>query len=91
MKGDEFAVHEDTDFTLEKSLALLGGFGAGPRVAVGYSTQARLFTGREIGRSKRVRQRHIDVFDPLRPPPGSVSAKAMGLDPRAPRPAPAKK
>jgi hypothetical protein len=91
MKGEEVAVHEDTDFTLEKSLALLGGFGAGPRVAVGYSTQARLFTGREIGRTKRVRQRHIDVFDPLRPPPGSMSAKALGLDPRAPKPAPAKK
>ena len=30
----------------------------GARVAVGYRTEARLFSGRELGRSKRVRERH---------------------------------
>jgi hypothetical protein len=91
MKGEELVVREDSDFTIDKSLALFGSFGAGPKVAVGYATQARLFTGKELGRTRRVRQRHIDVFDPLRPPPGSVSAKALGMEPRVPKPALPKK
>jgi Pvc16 N-terminal domain len=85
MGDDGLTLHEDTDFTLERSLSVFSAFGAGPRLAVGYSTQARLFTGKEMGRTKRVRQRHIDVFDPLRPPPGSVSAKELGLEPRTPK------
>ncbi len=64
---------------------MFGGFGQGPRLAVGYRAQARLFSGRELGRSKRVRQRHIDVFDQLRPPPGSVSAKELGLEAKPPK------
>ena len=85
MKGEDLAIVEDTEFSLEKCHALFGGFGAGPKVAVGYSTSARLFSGKEVGRSKRVRQRQIDVFDPLRPPPGSVAAKELGMEPRTPK------
>jgi len=32
-----------------------------------------------------VRQRHIDVFDQLRPPPGSVSAKELGVEAKPPK------
>src|SRR5438309_363449 len=32
-----------------------------------------------------VDERHIDVFDPLRPPPGSVSAKELGMEAKPPR------
>jgi hypothetical protein len=32
-----------------------------------------------------VRERHIDVFDPLRPPPGSVSAKELGVEAKPPK------
>jgi Pvc16 N-terminal domain len=85
MKGESLKLAEDADFTLEKLHAVFGGFGAGPKLAVGYQTQARLFTGKELGRSKRVRQRHIDVFDPLRPPPGSIAAKELGMEPRTPK------
>jgi hypothetical protein len=85
MQGEELVVEADADFTLDKCHAVFGGFGAGPKLAVGYATQARLFTGKEMGRTKRVRQRHIDVFDPLRPPPGSVSAKELGMEPRTPK------
>jgi hypothetical protein len=52
---------------------------------VGYKTEARLVSGRELGRSKRVRQRHIDVFDQLRPPLGSVSAKELGVEAKPPK------
>ena len=55
------------------------------RVAIGYRTDARLFSGRELGRSKRVRERHIDVFDQLRPPPGSISARELGVEAKPPK------
>ncbi len=85
MKDEDLKITEDGDFSLDKAYAIFGGFGTGPKVAVGYSTSARLFTGKEVGRSKRVRQRQIDVFDPLRPPPGSVAAKELGVEPRTPK------
>jgi Pvc16 N-terminal domain len=84
-KGDSLGVHHDSDFTLEISQSVLGGLGLGPRLAVGYQVDARLYSGRELGRTKRVRERHIDVFDPLRPPPGSVSAKELGVEAKPPR------
>ena len=89
--GDSFAKEEsiplvhDNDFSLEMSSAIFGGIGAGLRLCVGYRTEARLYSGRELGRSKRVRTRHIDVFDPLRPPPGSVSAKELGVEAKPPK------
>jgi len=84
-KDDALPLVTDEGFTLETAATVFGGFGQGPRLAVGYRAQARLFSGRELGRSKRVRQRHIDVFDQLRPPPGSVSAKELGLEAKPPR------
>src|SRR4051812_25211258 len=65
-KGDTVPVNHDTEFTLETISSVFGGMGQAARVAVGYRAEARLFSGRELGRSKRVRERHIDVFDPLR-------------------------
>jgi|SRR5690349_5515378 len=85
VKGDSLTVYPDTDFTLATSSTVLGGLGLGPRVAVGYQTDARLYSGREVGRTRRVRERHIDVFDPLRPPPGSISAKELGVEAKPPR------
>jgi len=41
--------------------------------------------GKELGRSRRVRRAHIDVFDQLRPPPGSVSAKELGVEAKPPK------
>jgi hypothetical protein len=84
-KGDTVPLVADDGFTLETAATVFGGFGQGPRLAVGYRAEARLFSGRELGRSKRVRQRHIDVFDQLRPPPGSVSAKELGLEAKPPK------
>jgi hypothetical protein len=84
-KADALTVHHDTDFTLAISQSVLGGLGLGPRLAVGYQADARLYSGREIGRTRRVRERHIDVFDPLRPPPGSISAKELGVTAKPPR------
>ena len=84
-RDEELKIIEDGDFSLEKCHALFGQFGAGPKVAVGYATSAKLFTGKELGRTRRVRQRQIDVFDPLRPPPGSVAAKELGVEPRTPK------
>jgi hypothetical protein len=75
----------DDQFTLQTAATVFGGFGSGPRVAVGYRAEARLYSGKEVGRTKRVRQRHIDVFDQLRPPPGSVSAKELGLEAKPPK------
>ena len=77
---DKLHVVHDQEFTLETSRAVFGGFNTGPKLSVGYRTQVRLASMRELSRSKRVRQRLIDVFDPLRPPPGSVSAKELGLE-----------
>jgi hypothetical protein len=91
LQGDSFFKHDalpiapDADFDLGVSSTVFGGFGAGPRLAVGYRAQARLVSGKELGRSKRVRERHIDVFDPLRPPQGSVSAKELGLEAKSPK------
>ena len=82
---DKLHVVHDQEFTLDTGHAVFGGFGAGPKVAIGYRTRARLASLRELSRSKRVRQRHIDVFDPLRPPPGSVSAKELGLEAKPPK------
>ena len=82
---DKLHIVHDQEFTLDTCHAIFGGFGAGPKVAIGYRTQARLASLRELSRSKRVRQRHIDVFDPLRPPPGSVSAKELGLEAKPPK------
>ncbi|HEX9573471.1 MAG TPA: Pvc16 family protein [Myxococcales bacterium] len=84
-KGDALTVHHDSDFTLAISQAVLGGLGTGPRLAVGYQVDTRLYSGREVGRTRRVRERHIDVFDPLRPPPGSISAKELGVEAKPPR------
>src|SRR5262245_25747638 len=84
-KGDSLGVHHDSDFSLAISQAVLGGLGLGPKLAVGYQVDARLYSGREVGRTRRVRERHIDVFDPLRPPPGSVSAKELGVEAKPPR------
>lgn len=85
MKDDKLPVTADEGFTLQTASTVFGGFGQGPRVAVGYKTEARLMSGRELGRSKRVRQRHIDVFDQLRPPSGSVSAKELGMEAKPPK------
>jgi hypothetical protein len=84
-KHDAVPVQYDTDFTLETAAAVFGGLLQPARVAVGYRTDARLFSGRELGRSKRVRERHIDVFDQLRPPPGSVSARELGVEAKPPK------
>jgi hypothetical protein len=92
-RSDGLAISIDSDFTLDTCSTVFGGFDAGPRLAVGYQVEARLMSGRELGRSKRVRERHIDVFDQLRPPPGSVSARELGVEAKPPRivAAPAKK
>ena len=84
-KSDSVAVHNDDEFSFEISATVFRGLGESVRVAVGYRTDARLYSGREIGRSKRVRERHIDVFDPLRPPPGSVSARELGVEAKPPK------
>jgi hypothetical protein len=84
-KDDAVVITHDSEFTLQTSSTVFGGFGAGPRLAVGYRADARLYSGKELGRSKRVRQRHIDVFDQLRPPPGSVSAKELGVEAKPPK------
>ena len=85
MKGDSLPVSVDEGFDLQTASTVFGGFGAGPRLAVGYRAEARLFSGKELGRSKRVRERHIDVFDQLRPPPGTVSAKELGVEAKPPK------
>ena len=85
VKGDSVPVVADETFTLSTSSAIFGGLGQGARLAVGYRAEARLFSGKELGRSKRVRQRHIDVFDQLRPPLGSVSAKELGVEANPPK------
>jgi len=84
-KGDHVPVVADETFTLQTAGAIFGGLGQGMRLAVGYRAETRLYTGKELGRSKRVRQRHIDVFDQLRPPPGSVSAKELGVEAKPPK------
>ncbi|HTO98778.1 MAG TPA: Pvc16 family protein [Myxococcales bacterium] len=84
-RQDAVPVHHDSGFTLETAESVFSGLGLGARVAVGYRTEARLFSGRELGRSKRVRERHIDVFDQLRPPPGSVSARELGVEAKPPK------
>jgi len=71
---DALALNHDTDFTLETAASVFAGLG-----------QNALFSGRELGRSKRVRERHIDVFDQLRPPPGSVSARELGVEAKPPK------
>jgi hypothetical protein len=80
--GDSFTKGEVLPISVDEGF---GGFGAGPRLAVGYRAEARLFSGKELGRSRRVRERHIDVFDQLRPPPGSVSAKELGVEAQPPK------
>ena len=84
-KGEIVPVQLDDTWTIETSASVFGSFGAGPRLAIGYKAAARLMSGKETGRSKRVRTRHIDVFDPLRPPLGSVSAKELGLEAKPPK------
>ncbi|HXL40885.1 MAG TPA: Pvc16 family protein [Myxococcales bacterium] len=84
-RQDALQLHPDTDFTLETAGSVFAGLGQGTRLAVGYRTEARLYSGREIGRSKRVRERHIDVFDQLRPPPGSISARELGVEAKPPK------
>jgi len=84
-KDDVVTIDHDTEFTLQTASTVFGGFGAGPKLAVGYRAEVRLLSGKELGRTKRVRQRHIDVFDQLRPPPGSVSAKELGLESKPPK------
>lgn len=85
MKGDHLPVVADEGFNLTTSSTIFGGFSAAPRLAVGYRAETRLYSGKELGRSRRVRERHIDVFDPLRPPPGSVSAKELGVEAKPPK------
>jgi hypothetical protein len=84
-KGDSLPIHPHDGFTLETAAHVFGAFGSAPRLSVGYVAQVRLASGKELGRSKRVRQRHIDVFDQLRPPPGSVSAKELGVEAKSPK------
>jgi hypothetical protein len=84
-KGDSLPVAIDDDWSRDVCASVFASFGAGPRLAVGYRAEARLQSGKELGRSKRVRQRHIDVFDQLRPPPGSVSAKELGVEAKPPK------
>jgi hypothetical protein len=84
-KHDALSLDHDTEFTLETVSAVFSALGQNARVSVGYRTDARLFSGRELGRSKRVRERHIDVFDQLRPPPGSVSARELGVEAKPPK------
>jgi len=84
-KGDTLPLVADDEYTLDTASKVFGGFGQGPRVSIGYRAEARLYSGRELGRSKRVRQRHIDVFDQLRPPLGSVSAKELGVEAKPPK------
>jgi len=84
-KQDSLPLHHDTEFTLDTAAAVFTGLGQTARVAIGYRTEARLFSGRELGRSKRVRERHIDVFDQLRPPPGSISARELGVEAKPPK------
>ena len=84
-KQDSLPLHHDTEFTLDNAAAVFTGLGQTARVAIGYRTEARLFSGRELGRSKRVRERHIDVFDQLRPPPGSISARELGVEAKPPK------
>src|SRR5437588_11378624 len=84
-KHDSLPLHHDTEFTLDTAAAVFTGLGQTARVAIGYRTDARLFSGRELGRSKRVRERHIDVFDQLRPPPASVSARELGVEAKPPK------
>jgi hypothetical protein len=84
-KDDVVRMNHDNDFTLQTASTVLGGLGVGPKLAVGYRADARLYSSKELGRSKRVRQRHIDVFDQLRPPPGSVSAKELGMEAKPPK------
>ena len=84
-RGDSLPITSDENFTLETASTIFGGFGQGPRLAVGYRAEARLFSGRELGRTRRVRERHLDVFDQLRPPPGSVSAKELGISAKPPK------
>ena len=84
-KDDDLHIKNDYDFDMARAGAVLSPLGAGGKVAVGYNVPARLVTGKELGRSKRVRERHIDVFDPLRPPPGSVAAKELGLEAKPPK------
>jgi len=85
IKSDALAIQPDSEFTLATCSTVFGGYGSGPRLAVGYQVEARLLSGREVGRSRRVRERHIDVFDQLRPPPGSVSARELGVEAKPPR------
>jgi len=85
LKGETLPLAIDESWNRETCAQVFGSFGAGPRLAVGYKAQARLASQRELGRSRRVRERHIDVFDPLRPPPGSVSAKDLGVEAKPPK------
>jgi uncharacterized protein DUF4255 len=84
-RRDALPLYHDTEFTLQTASSVFAGLGENARVAVGYHTEARLFSGRELGRSRRVRERHIDVFDQLRPPPGSVSARELGVEAKPPK------
>jgi hypothetical protein len=84
-KGDAVRVTHDDEFRMETAHQIFSGLGGGMRVSVGYRVEARLFSGKELGRTRRVRERHIDVFDPLRPPPGSVSAKELGVEAKPPK------
>ena len=85
MKGEAVPVIADDGYDLQVASTVFGGFGSGPRLSVGYRADARLYSGKELGRSRRVRERHIDVFDQLRPPPGSVSAKELGMEAKPPK------
>jgi len=85
MKGDVVPIANDDGYDLQVASTVFGGFGQGPRLSVGYRAEARLLSGKELGRSRRVRERHIDVFDQLRPPPGSVSAKELGVEAKPPK------
>src|SRR5438552_12515262 len=84
-KTDSLRIDFDSNYNLQESSVIFGGFATGPRLAIGYRADARLYSGKEVGRTKRVRQRHIDVFDQLRPPPGSVSAKELGVEAKPPK------
>src|SRR3954447_21887356 len=46
-RQDSLSLLHDAEFTLDTATSIFGGLGQGARVAVGYRTDARLFSGRE--------------------------------------------
>ena len=79
-KDEVMPLEYDESLTLERQSFLWQSLATPMRLAVGYRARARLYSQKELGRSKRVRTRVIDAFDPLRPPPGTLAARNMGIE-----------